>query len=601
MCRVVVASGTDEVELEAGIGESLLTVLQRMQGTLFDAPCGGNGTCGKCRVRAWGALSPVDATEARLLGESLLEKGLRLACRALAAGDCRVELTEGRGATSAPEGVDRIGGSETADPLIRLLPVSLPPPSLEDQRSLVDRAAAETGIPARAFPLSVRRRLAEGREPGPLRLIASPLGVIDAVRAEDSPTVGLAIDLGTSTVVLHAVDLTTGELIATSSALNAQKAFGADVISRIGYASSGPDARKTLQQRVVDQIQGMAEELARSKGIVPSAIVAIVVAGNTTMLHLLAGVDPAGIAVAPFIPVFTDGLLVSARELGLRLHPNAEVRFVPSIAAYVGADIVAGIVATGMDRSRELSLLIDLGTNCEVALGNRDRMVACATAAGPAFEGAQIECGMGGTAGAIRRVWIADGLRFETIAGAEAVGLCGSGILDTVALLLESRLVDVTGRMVGVTAAEGVPLGDRIAEGEDGPRFELMPGVYFSQKDLREIQLAKAAIASGVEILASRLGRRIDEIERVFLAGAFGSSLSRESACRIGLLPRVLEPRIEAVGNSSGQGVLLALRSTGALERAQVLCGRVEYVELSGDPQFNAAYIEHMIFPDAGE
>ncbi|HUX21371.1 MAG TPA: ASKHA domain-containing protein, partial [Spirochaetia bacterium] len=457
----------------------------------------------------------------------------------------------------------------------------------------------------------------------PYRAISTDRTLIDVVPEAPTRNFGVAADIGTSTVVLRLVDLANGTVIASRSAMNAQKPYGADVISRIAHASQGPEHLARLQGRIVDQVQEMIGKMLSEVAGALEEVVLLVAAGNPTMLHLFAGISPEKMATAPFVPVFTDSLVFSAAEVGLQLHPRAEVRFLPSVAAYVGADIVAGIVATSMDRSEQPCLLVDLGTNCEMVLGGRTRMLACATAAGPAFEGAQIECGVGGVPGAIRRVWGNEEPLFETIGDLPPVGICGSGILDTVALLLSTGLADGTGRM-SLSSANGLGAGFRARMSESGGdetrtpgsiRFLLTPPhaglqraqkgletalpqeIFFTQKDLREVQLAKAAVAAGIEVLVERMGIAVGEIAAVYLAGSFGSALSAEAACRIGLLPELLRHRIIAVGNSSGRGALLALRSVADSRRCEEVRHRVEYIELSSDAKFRDAFIEEMAFP----
>jgi len=593
MFRLTVRSGSEVQIVEAAAGETILSVLQRATALDFDAPCGGNGTCGKCLVTLSGGICSPDATERSLLGSGFVPAGQRLACRARVTGDCEVRL---------PQSTDAVGsGSDMTgsvlpydDPVVRVLEISLDAPSLADQSDLTRRIAAALGVAEAMIPMSIRRRLPADAADGPLHVAFTDQGLIDLRRGTEWRSFGVGVDIGTSTVVVYLIDLRTGELLASRSELNAQKALGADVISRISYASRGPDEVRILQRRIVDQVQRLTEELARSEGESEDDVLLLLAAGNTTMLHLFAGVSPEAIAAAPFAPVFTDQVSFAASDIGLRFHENAEVRLLPSAAGYVGADILAGVVATSLDRAVKPALLIDLGTNCEIVLANDGRMLACATAAGPAFEGAQIECGMGGVSGAIRRVWWDEGIRIETVGADSPVGICGSGILDVMALLLELGLVDETGRLED--------------DAESSPRFILVAGgsdadgrarreVYFSQRDIREVQLAKAAVAAGVEVLADRIGVKVDEIDRVYLSGAFGSAMSPVSACAIGMLPAALRDRVEAVGNSAGRGVYLALRSRSELGRCMEVRNRVEYVELSSDTAFRDAYIEHMGFP----
>jgi uncharacterized 2Fe-2S/4Fe-4S cluster protein (DUF4445 family) len=439
---------------------------------------------------------------------------------------------------------------------------------------------------------------------------------------------GLGVDIGTTTVVAYLVDLGSGAVLGTRSGLNAQRAFGADVISRIaatmeggtgggdhtadgrpGGAPGGEAGLRELRARILDQVAGLARELLAAAGAGEEELLSVAVAGNTTMLHLLAGVPPGAIASAPFSPAFLSWRMVPAREFGLGIAGPCTVILLPGVSAYVGADIVSGIAALGMAERDETALLLDIGTNGELALGGSRGILCCATAAGPAFEGAGISMGMGGVAGAIDSVWLeGSGIACSTIGGLPARGLCGSGVLDALAAFLEAGLVDQTGRIVDAEEAALLPAGlaELREEGPDGPRLSLgLPaaggkGVWLSQADLRQLQLATAAIAAGVDVLLAAAGKKAEEVDRVFLAGGFGSYLDVRSAVRVGLLPRELADRVVVAGNTSGAGAVGACLSRARLEACELSRSRCSYVELSSRPDFNEAYMERMLFPEAG-
>lgn len=540
--------------------------------TLF-APCGGRGKCGKCRVRIAdpaGGPAPSQA-DRRFLSPEEIADGIRLACTCPAAKVKRVEI-------------------------------------LTEQT----RATVKSELPA----------FTEAATPPPF---VTRAGLLAA-----------AIDIGTTTVAAFLLDAAAGTPLAVHSRMNRQSVYGADVLSRISYAEDGGLRRLSLVIRA--QLQAMLEELCAEAGRKPEEIGTVSVAGNTTMLHLLAAEDPAGIGRAPFVPGFTERREYAGSELDLELAPAARVVLLPSVSAYVGADIVCDAVAAALDREERTTLLVDVGTNGELVLRHGGKQWACSTAAGPAFEGATIEAGVGGTDGAIRS-FRREGaaFSFETIGGAEPVGVCGAGLLEVTAALLDDGVVEPTGRMLaaGELAAGEASGGARNAgratgesvggdgAGADagthtarediarayegrlctGPRNEpafVLAGPYLlTQKDVREVQLAKAAIAAGIDTLLREAGIAAAELDRVVMTGGFGQHLSVESAVRIGLLPALDPLRFETVENGAGIGALLALREEDALERMERFREDVSYIELSGHEFFGERYIEHMTFPES--
>jgi uncharacterized 2Fe-2S/4Fe-4S cluster protein (DUF4445 family) len=615
MCtiRFIRGSRVDEVEVEPGsvLAESLSAA---GLGTV-EAPCGGRGICGKCRVRlAEGSLASAGPDEAALLSRAERDAGIRLACLARVESDASIELPEPGEASITTEGPR---ARFALDPPVRAVDIRLEAPELgsasDDETRLISAVAlsleaeaavqAEAGTPRASYsaPSSVSLgalpELARlGREGGPARAVVAD-GRVVALRAAGRRGLGLAVDLGTTTVVCRLVDLGDGSSLGVRAALNAQRAFGADVISRIAAASEGSLSR--LQGLASSQIAVMARDLAIGAGAESEDIVSIAVAGNTTMLHLLAGVDPGAIARAPFAPAFLGPRIEDAAALGLAPRPGLPVLFLPGISAYVGADIVAGMAAIGLGDESARALFLDLGTNGEIACGGRGGIRCCAAAAGPAFEGAGIEMGMGGVPGAVDSAWLEGGrLRIGAIGGAAPAGICGSGLVDALAALLDAGLVDETGRIVDAEEARGLPpaLGELRSEDDRGPLVFLGEDrrVYLNQADIRAAQLAKAAIAAGIDVISAGG----DPPERVYLAGGFGSLVDPRSAARIGLIPPGLADRAVAVGNASLAGATAAVLSRAALDA----CGRVRasssYVELSGMPTFNEAYIERMTFPE---
>jgi uncharacterized 2Fe-2S/4Fe-4S cluster protein (DUF4445 family) len=399
---------------------------------------------------------------------------------------------------------------------------------------------------------------------------------------------GMAVDIGTTTLACYLMDLRTGAELAVASSLNPQKAYGDDVITRCDFARSG--GLDELQRAVAGEIDGLAGRLCGQAGVRREDIYHAAFAGNTVMMHLFAGIPPENIALSPFIPAFTGAQEFDARELGLNLSPSAVATLLPCVAGYIGADTVAGMVAAGMREDSEPAMLIDIGTNGEIALSAKHGLYACSTAAGPAFEGAHIRCGMGGVAGAINMVEVKNGIRFTTIGAAPARGICGSGLLDLVAGLLECGAIDDTGRLDPDAAPPWVEFDG------DGVVVDREAGIVLTGRDVREMQLAKGAIAAGVEVLVNEAGIRVRDIRHVYLAGGFGSYMDRRSACRIGLIPKELEYRTAAIGNSSGAGAKAVLLSSEAMAEAERLAKAVKYIELSARKDFQDAFMDKMMF-----
>ena len=407
-------------------------------------------------------------------------------------------------------------------------------------------------------------------------------GICAAAEPDGSHRYVLAFDIGTTTVVAYLLNGQTGEVLSRASALNPQTQFGADVISRIEHVmSSGPDA---LSACIREALAALTAEAAQRAGIAQEEITLGAIVGNTAMHHLLLGIDPAPLVKPPYMPKVFEALVLPAEGLLPIAHGGA-VRVLPNIAGFVGADTVGCLLSTRFDRLEELTLMIDIGTNGEIALGDSRRRLACSTAAGPAFEGARISCGMRGADGAVDRVWLEDGqVRWHVIGEGEAVGLCGSGLLDLVAALLENGTIDETGKML---CGASYRLGDTAVE--------------LTQKDVREVQLAKAAIRAGVELMAERLGESVEAIRRVYLAGAFGNFMNPASACRIGMIPPCLLDRIEGIGNAAGEGAKLAALSEAEFEYSKRLAKETEFLELASLPQFQDCYVDMLSFEEGME
>lgn len=509
-------------------------------GIFVDAPCGGRGRCGKCKVTLSGSLSPVSEEERRLLSEMELSAGVRLACLARPTGAFEVTLPQ--------------------------------------QQPMEIETGSIAGLP-----------LNEGIHP----LSAAALPTSGAA-------LGVAVDIGTTTLAMLFYDLRDGRLLGSKSAINPQVEFGADVISRIAACTELPDGLARLRGSLLQALNRMAGEFCESSGFTLTDLRACVLAGNTTMLHIAAGLDPASLAAAPYTPCSLFGNFITAGEAGLEILPDAPVYFMPCVSAYVGGDITAGLLACGVDETDDTTLFIDLGTNGEMALKHDGRLLCCSTAAGPVFEGAHIRDGVGSVSGAIHSVQaVQGGLSLTTIGGRPPVGICGTGLIDAAAVMLSRGVIDETGRFNDeITASEGnEELRSRLKSVAE-PEFILdtESGIGITQRDIRELQLAKAAVAAGVASLLQEAGISEREVDRVILAGGLGTHIDPASACAIGLLPASLRTKVTAVGNTSAAGAAAVLLHSELIGRLEKLSGSCQYLELSGNPVFNDLYIENMSF-----
>ncbi len=570
-------------------------------GLPIDSTCGGRGTCGKCKVRITHGLPDAETADHRQLRPQEIADGWRLSCQARIHDDMTCEVPQLlRVPKAATMGLGRL---VILDPNVRKVHLTLHEPDMHDQRSDVQRlkdALTEEGLDMSA-PVPVLRLLpAVLREAG--FSITAVLAGENLVAVEPGDTTGecygVAFDVGTTTLVGTLMNLRTGMAASVLSTLNGQAPFGADVISRISHGMNGPHAIAELQQAVAGTMNGILTELYRQAGVPRDRTYEAVVVGNVTMLHLLLGVDPTPLSMAPFTPAFMEPLNVAAAEIGLEIHPHGYVQTLPALGAYVGADIVAGVLATSVAREDRLRVFVDVGTNGEIVLGSAQRALATAAPAGPAFEGSQIRCGMRATDGAIEGVQLGDRVELQIIGGdVPAQGICGSGLVDATAQLLVAGLMDHSGRLRLASEVPDHPLRNRLIDVDGVRAFLLADGVYLTQRDIRELQFAKGSIATGIKVLMDILGVRPEDLDEVLLGGSFGSYLNPESAKIIGLVPPVDVDRIIAVGNSAGEGAKIALLSYRERQVAFELPSRIEYVELSGRADFNDAFISVLGFP----
>jgi uncharacterized 2Fe-2S/4Fe-4S cluster protein (DUF4445 family) len=588
-------------------------------GIAVDSTCGGHGTCKKCKVRILDGSVPVQKLDVRAFSGDELRSGWRLACLAQATTDLEVEVPP---LTTRPKAATvGVGRQVILRPAVQKRYVELSEPSLRDQATDVERLLAAIDDLELTVDLDVLRTIGKTLRSNDFAVTA--VVVDDAlVGVEPGDTTaaryGIAFDLGTTTVVATLLDLSTGAPVAVRSMLNRQQPFGADVITRISATMLDPAALGRLRDLAHATLDTLAQEVCEAGDVDPATVYEVALAGNVTMTHLALGIDPEPVGVAPFIMASRHFPGVLASDLGVHVHPRARAVVFPALGAYVGGDIVAGVLAAGMERDKRLRLFIDVGTNCEIVLGNAERLVSTAAPAGPAFEAASIRCGMRAADGAIEVVRVsAEGqLELQVIGDVKPVGLCGSGLVDTVAELVRVGLLDSSGRFVTdevaptVAAAAGAPglerhlmtLGDErvfvlAGLGEPGEPVEREALVYLTQRDVRELQFAKAAISTGWRLLLEELGVQESDVSQVLLAGSFGTYLSPASAIRIGLVPRLPVLRIVSAGNVAGEGAKMALLSKPERAGAVALLDEVQYVELSDRSDFNDRFVDELAFP----
>jgi uncharacterized 2Fe-2S/4Fe-4S cluster protein (DUF4445 family) len=569
-------------------------------GVAIDSTCGARGTCKKCRVRVAADAVPPTAADLGALDEAELAAGWRLACRSALGvdGAAAIEVEVPPLSTRPKAALLGRGRHVVLAPALQVRRVELPPAGLEDQASDLERLARAMPDLELDAPLSVVRSLPAAVAGGGREVSAVVVGNrLVAVEPAATRGYGLALDLGTTTVVATLIDVETGAMVGLASALNAQERFGSDVISRISHSMEGTDRLLELRDAALKTAGSLVEEVCGQAGVDPGAVYSAVVTGNSTMLHLLLGVDPRALAVSPFTPAFLAAFDLAAHEVGLPIHPEARVHTFPLLGAYVGADITAGILSTGIGRDERISLLIDIGTNGEVVLAAGGRIVATAAPAGPAFEGAEIRDGMRAGDGAIEAVAIGATVELQVLGRVEPRGICGSGLADVAAGLLGAGLLEPSGRLRRRDEVEGHPLAGRVVEVDGAAAFVLAEGVLLTQQDVRALQFAKAAIAAGTRVLMEDLGVTAADLDEVLLAGSFGTYIDPASARAIGLVPWVDLDRVVPVGNSSLEGAKLALLSFREEQVGIGLADRVEYVELSARPDFDETFVAALAFP----
>ncbi len=572
----------------------------RQAGVRPNAICGGTGTCGACRVRVMsGQVSPPTTAEERVLAD-----GLRLACQTRVLSDVRVDVPPGTMAFSQRVQIEGHQRAVEFDLAARVFDLTMSPPGLADLRAdatrVCDALRQQHGVAVNQFDHAALRQLPVSLRENEwnIRIVIRGNEIV-AVTPPRATPLGLAVDIGTTKMAAYLVSLESGETLAAAGAMNPQIAYGEDVMARIAYAMQTQSQARELESVLVAGLNDLAHQLCAQTGCGSGEIVEAVLVGNTCMHHLVLGLPVAQLGLAPYVPALADGYDLKAQEMGLSIAPGANVHLLPNIAGFVGADHVAMVLATGIYEANEVTVGLDIGTNTEISLAVDGRLLSCSCASGPAFEGAHIRDGMRAAPGAIERVRLVDGrVEYQTIDDAPPVGICGSGILDGVAEL----------RRVGVLRSNGAMQPDshpRVRGTGRDTEFVLVPAgergasrdVVINRKDVNEIQLAKAAIRAGIEALLGQAGLKVEQVERVVVAGAFGTYLDVDSALAVGMFPPLPRECFVQVGNAAGMGAKLALVSRRCRQIAGEIAHRVEYVELTTHSRFVEAYTRALMLP----
>lgn len=626
MSSHIVVFEPDGVCVEAEQGATILEVAAEA-GVAIDSACGGQGSCGKCRVAI--TLGRPGGSAGDVLSAAEMQQGFVLACQATVEDDLVVEVplesqrgelrillgeAEGESAALEPPPLAQVVGIPTAE-LVGANTAPTGDRKQGDAERLVEALGARVagdfrGLEVNLPALRELPRLLRPRQAAPAAEIEALVGDVDGlgsvfgVAAREggrSGWYGVAVDVGTTTVVVHLIDLATAGFVEAAASLNEQVSYGEDVISRIIHAQERERGLEELREAVTRTVNRCLAQVLGERGAPGRAIGAACV-GNTVMTHLLLGVDPAAIRREPYIPAFRRLPALSAKEVGLNIHPGAPVWLAPCVSSYIGGDVVAGVLATGMAEQGRLTLFIDLGTNGELVVGNEEWLMSCSCSAGPAFEGSGVEYGMYATVGAMERVSYdpeSDHVDYLTIGDAKPRGICGSGLVDALATMLRAGVVDRAGRInLGFASP-------RVRVRNERPEFVLVWGEEVGRADdislgedaIQNLIRSKAAVYAGAATLLESLGLSAEEVDSILVAGAFGNYLDAENAVTIGMLPDVPLERIRFVGNTAVAGARMALLSRGARERMEELARGMTNFELSVAPGYMEAYVSGLFLP----
>ncbi len=578
--------------------QSLLDCARQL-GIGINSVCGGLGTCLSCRVRILsGTASKPTPSERESFSHLELTEGWRLACQTYPTSECEVNVPIESMTTAQRTQVEGLEIAVKPEPPVKAYRLELPPPSLSDSQADADRVLESLNkqhrLGCKRIDIDVLRSLSVQLRDRDWECQASiRQDEVVAINHRSSRQLGLAVDLGTTKAAGYLVDLSNGKTLASKGIVNPQISYGADIISRIANAVKEPEKSTHLRDLAVQAINHLAFDLCADVSATIGQIVEAVVVGNTAMHHLLLGLPVRQLAMSPYVPTVSMALDIKARDMGIHIATGGYVHILPNIAGFVGADHVAVLLAAQPRQAKGTVLVIDIGTNTEVSLISGGRITSVSCASGPAFEGYQIRHGMTASSGAIEHVRIVgEEIRYQTIDGAPPVGICGSGVVDTLAQLYLAGIIDESGRMIDSHPRVRIRKRQRefvlVSEDEN----EGHPAIVFTQKDVRALQLAKAAIRTGIQVLLEMNGCSEEEIEQVLIAGAFGTYMDVSSAIAIGMFPPLALDRFRQVGNAAGTGARLALISLSERAQAKELASRAGYVELATVPGFAQTFLQ---------
>ncbi|MEG1469660.1 MAG: ASKHA domain-containing protein [Anaerovoracaceae bacterium] len=592
----------------ANKGETILEAAIRA-GVNIDGNCAGVGTCGKCKVKVVAGQLTEAADHHHKLTQGEIDNGYRLACCHMVTDGMVIEMPESETTAARKKKMIKLPMGFEHNSLFRKVFVTVETSTLRNQQSDEARIRLALGDKDIFFAPEVLFDLPTIlKDNNEVTVTIEDDKIIHVEKGDTTKELyGIAIDIGTTTVVAMLWNLATKEMTSVSAVTNPQGAFGADVISRITYVMEDKANLANIHKVIIDCINQAIAEFKSEIGIKSENIYDFVVVGNTTMSHIFLGVSPEQLAVSPFAPVFTHGVDIEAQKLGIDVSPTANVHLMANIAGHVGSDITAGIITTDLMKKDKGHLFIDIGTNGEIVLTGNGRAVTCSTAAGPAFEGSSIVQGMRAARGAVERVEINEkSVTIKTIGDVTPIGICGSGIIDAVGELIRTGIVDKSGRLLGKEKLRKKGISEEllqhIIETESGNNFALFyndgkeEDIVITQKDVREVQLAKAAISAGIAIMMKDIGITTDTLERISIAGAFGNYISNDSAINIGLLPNISDENIYSLGNSAGIGASMALLSVDSRNEAEKVAREIEHIELATRPEFQDQYLLAMRF-----
>ncbi len=582
-------------------GQTVMEVLQ-LNTIESDNYCGGNGTCGKCKIKVEGLVNEITPTEKQLLLPEEIRQNIRLGCRTIINGAAKVFL-EGY-ETYIPQLISNQVEQDITEEKIHLHSFFIPGLDKEFPIALHRRITeALNEFKLDISPDNINELLSIDRAGRPslqLYAVVFPGQIVKYISREPKKIYGIAIDLGSTSLFAALVDLLEGQVAAVSSKTNMQRIYGADIISRLSYAMQNEEGEKNLHQILINNINSMIEELVKQAAITPNQIFTLNVVGNPVMLHFFTNISVKGFTSSPYGGAFIDELYLRAKELGVTINEEACISLLPQIGGFVGADTVAALL--NLEEKTISYLLVDIGTNGEIVLHKDGQMWATSAAAGPALEGGHITCGVRAGSGSIDKVWLGenDGLEFNLIGEKPVKGLCGSAIIDLTAVLLKGKYIDNNG-IINQESKQGI----KVIDGDSNRHLiiydqeDILPGqpIIFSQEDIRQVQLAKSALRTAIDLLLEKAKISYDDIDKIFLAGAFGNFLNPVNAISIGLLPPIEPHKVVNIGNAAANGAILSLLSKSKRTYAAKLARNIKYIELANNQNFQEQFINNLNFP----